>query len=72
MDRQHWAFRQNIELVIGYNRCNFNNLIIIGIQTCHFKVNPNQAGIRCAAHKCAILLGCKAAIVANFLPPRCK
>ncbi len=72
MHSQHWTFRQNIQVIVSHNRCNFNNLIVIRIQTCHFQVNPNQAGIRGAAHKCAILLGLKTAIVANLLQLGCN
>ena len=42
VDRKYRAFCQNIELAIGNNRGNFDNHVILCIQTGHFQVDPNQ------------------------------
>jgi len=42
MDREYRAFGQNIQLRVGYNDCDFDDAIIIRVQTGHFHVNPYQ------------------------------
>src|SRR5699024_8562874 len=39
---QHRAFRQDVELVVGHQRGDFNNAIILRAQPGHLEVDPDQ------------------------------
>ncbi len=42
MNRNDWAFCQNIQVAVSDNCGNFDNIVVIGIETGHFQVNPDQ------------------------------
>ncbi len=42
MNRLDWALGEYPQLFIGNNGSNLNNQVGVWIETCHFKVYPNQ------------------------------
>jgi hypothetical protein len=46
VDYQYRAFSDDIEIAVGNNGGHFDDAILIGIQTSHLKVYPNQVPLR--------------------------
>ena len=42
MNGEYRAFSKHVQLTVGYNGSNFDDVIIVGIKTGHFQVNPDQ------------------------------